>query len=101
MPLVLTGLKTLMQVMPVGKYWPPTAAELHACAFGLWDGLHYKNGADRFKRARATYDEVRREPHYYKAAYMAASHGKFSVPAAGAGAVLTSPLCQNLLSVIL
>jgi len=55
----------------MGKYIPPTAAEIHACGIGGMDGLSFKDKRydEAMQIARGEFADVRHEPHYYRLGY--------------------------------
>lgn len=69
----------------MGKYIPPTAAEIHSLGWGFMDGIHIK-GQSYEKRIKAGIrfsDDIKNEPHYYRLGYFLTNRGKWVLGAAG------------------
>ena len=67
----------------MGKYIPPTPAEIHATGIGFLDA--HKSGEESFeealKDAEKDFDDVRHEKHYYRAGYGIRNQWKASITA--------------------
>ena len=67
----------------MGKYFPPTSAEIHAFGWGLMDGVHIKGVGyeKRIKTAMNLLDDVQKEPHYYRWGYFMTNRSKWVIGA--------------------
>lgn len=69
----------------MGKYIPPTPAEIHSLGWGFMDGAIWKKQSyeKRIKAGIQVTDDIKNEPHYYRLGYFLSNRGKW-VFAAGA-----------------
>jgi hypothetical protein len=63
----------------MGKYFPPTSAEIHAFGWGFMDGVHIRGQKyeKRIKSGIRFSDDIKAEPHYYRLGYFLTNRGKW------------------------
>jgi hypothetical protein len=69
----------------MGKYIPPTAAEIHSLGVGLMDGVRAsKSPYKKIAKAQELIPDIEKEPHYYRAGYFVTNRLKWIVGGAAA-----------------
>lgn len=75
--------------------------EIHAMFMGFVAGVWKHDLNSSWQRDMSRAPEISNEYARYKTFYVLGNRLKYVLPATGGGALLTSPVCQNVLSAVL
>lgn len=73
----------------MGKYWPPTAAEIHSLGIGLMDGVRAgRSPYQKIATAQELIPDIEAEPHYYRAGYFVTNRVKWIIGGAASWQII-------------